>query len=350
MKCQQDPQKRTGHSLVRWVQKKANAALRQVRGAIRTSKTRKFWCSHQRRGRVSFEPNQIDPVRAVVVVEALEEVPLDRNMPLEIDSVPVSYLSLNDFLNILFELRTINDLILYLKARDSLCPEWQRTIGTEIPLFEFYVLYGGSPRKVNSLEDIIEELGRRKAEVSKLIEMRQASSLQARSIEQVSDSLSTRLESYEDGLDEVLACRFDPASNRHNYLLIQDELCDLVLDERRRLGAGLDNVVAGVKEKFSSKSMGYQAAHLDSKPDFLYVLSSTKGMPRNDVIKQCNALLQGGLAHYEKTRGVAVNYTQDRDGYEVVMVNSFKESPESRQLGKQLFSKLEMFDIPIERV
>ena len=55
LKCQQDPQTRTGHSLVRWVQKSSSTALRQVRGAIRTSKTREFWCSHQRRGRVPRE-------------------------------------------------------------------------------------------------------------------------------------------------------------------------------------------------------------------------------------------------------------------------------------------------------
>ena len=350
LKCQQDPQKRTGQSLARWVQKSTNTALRQARGAIRTAKTRKFWCSHQRRGRVYFEPNQIDPARAVIVVETLEDVLLNQDIPLEIDSVPVSYLSLNDFLNILLELRTINDLMLYLKARNSLSPELQRTIGTEKPFFEFYVLYGGSPRTVSSNQNMIEELGKRRVEVSRLIKLRQASNLQARLIEQVSDSLSTRLESYKEGLDEGLARRFDPAFNRHNYLLIQDELCDLVLDERRMLGTTLQNSIERVKESRSSTSMGYQVAHLDSKPDFLYVLSSTKDVSRNEVIKRCCALLQGGLAHYRKTRGLAVNYTQDRDGYDAVMVSSFRESPMSRTLGEQLYSNLKMFDVPVEKV
>ena len=262
MKCQQDPHKRTGHSLVRWVQKSASSALRQVRGGIRTSKTREFWCSHQRRGRVSFKANQIDPVRAVVIVETLEKVALNQDMALEIDSVPVSYLSVNDFLNILVELRTINDLILYLEARSSLYSELQRTVGTEKPFFEFYVLYGGSPREqpreVESLQDIVEENSEHKAEINKLIGIRAVSNLQAKSIEQLSDRLSTRLESYEEGLDEEFARRFDPVSSRRNYLLIQDELCDLVLDERRRLGSRLDGVVAKVKEDCSSTSMVYQ--------------------------------------------------------------------------------------------
>ena len=350
MKCQQDPEKRTGDKLARWVQKSAEAALRQVGGGIKTSKTREFWCSHQRRGRVSFKPNQIDPLRAVVIVETLEEVALSEDIPLEIDSVPVSYLSVNDFLNILIELRTINDLILYLEARGSICPRLQRTVGIEKHIFEFYVLHGGSPREVDSLQDILEETGEYKTEVKSLIGKRKTTNLQAESIEQLSDRLSTRLESYEDGLDEELTRLFDPASKRNNYLLIQDELCDLVLDERRKLGTSLSGAVEKVREDDSKESMVYQAAHLDSKPDFLYVLSSSKGLSRNEVIKRCSARIQGGLAYYGKARGLLVNYTQDRDGFETVLIHSFKETPESIRLGKEFFSNLKMFDIPIEKV
>ena len=350
MKCQQDPQQRTGRSLVRWVQKSANSALRQVRGGIKTSQTREIWCSHQRRGRVSFKANQIEPARAVIIVESLETVVLNQDMPLEIDSVPISYLSVNDFLNVLIEVRTINDLILYLESRNYLCPNLQRTVGIEKLFFDFYVLYAGSPREVESLQDIVEEITERKTEVKKLIAIRTASNLRARAIEQLSDRLSARLESYQDGLDEELALRFDPTANRQNYLLIQDELCDLVLDERRKLGVQLDAAIKMVREDCSSISMAYQASHLDSKPDLLYLFSSTKGLSRNEVIKRCLVLVQGGIAHYGKTRGLAVNYTQDRDCYETVMINSFKETSESRELGKQFFSNLKMFDIPIEKV
>ena len=143
---------------------------------------------------------------------------------------------------------------------------------------------------------------------------------------------------------------FDPASKRSNYLMIQDELCDLVLDERRKLGASLSGVVEQVKEDDSNASMVHQVAHLDSKPDFLYIFSSSKGLSRNEVIKRCCELLQGGLAYYGKTRGLAVNYTQDIENYETVMIDSFKETPQSMRLGKECFSNLKMSDIPIEKV
>lgn len=132
--------------------------------------------------------------------------------------------------------------------------------------------------------------------------------------------------------------------------MIQDELCDLVLDERRKLGASLSGAVEKVKKDASNASMVYQAAHLDSKPDFLYIFSSSKGFSRNEVIKRCCELLQGGLAHYGKTRGLAVNYTQDIENYEAVMIHAFKETPESMRLGKECFSNLKISEIPIEKV
>ena len=68
------------------------------------------------------------------------------------------------------------------------------------------------------------------------------------------------------------------------------------------------------------------------------------------MIQRCCGLLQGGLAYYGKTRGLAVNYTQDRDGYETVMINSFEETSESRRLGKEFFSNLKMSHFPIGKV
>ena len=73
-------------------------------------------------------------------------------------------------------------------------------------------------------------------------------------------------------------------------------------------------------------------------------------MPRSAVIKQCSALLQGGLTHYGKPRGLVVNYTQDRNGYETVMIHSFKATQDSMSMGGKFFSELKMFDIPIEKV
>ena len=243
MKCQQDPEKRTGDALVRWVRKSTKAGLRQLAGGIRTCRSREFWCSHPRRGRVSFEAGEIRPVRAVVVVETLEQVALDKDMPLEVDSVPVTYLSLDDLLNVVAELRTFNDLLLYLDARDSMGALLQRTLAVEKDIFAYYLFCGGCLRVADSLSEMREVIGQSEAEIKDLISVRQALNRQGRSIEELSDRLSKRLESHESGLSEELALLFDPSSERSGYLLMQDELCDLVLDERRKLGGLQDDLV-----------------------------------------------------------------------------------------------------------
>ena len=347
MKCQQDPEKRTGGALLRWVRKSARAGLKQVAGGIKTCRSRELWCRHPRRGRVSFKAGEVQPARAVVVVETLEEATLDEDMPLEVESVPVTYLSFNDFLNVVSELRTFNDLLLYLEARDSMGPRLQRTVAVEKDIFAYYVFRGGSMRGADLLLEVREEIGRGRAEVRDLISARRAQNLQGRSIEELCDRLSMRLESHESGLSEELALLFDSSLERSNYLLMQDELCDLVLDERRKLGGFLDDLVEKVIRDGSNEEMAYRACHLDSKPDFLYVFSCSAGLVREEVFRKCHELIQGGLSFYGKNRGMVANYTLDRDGYEVALVRSFEETAESRRLGIELFSRFRMFDVPI---
>ena len=243
MKCQQDPQHRTGPSLIRWVRKSAQAALRQVKGGIKTSRNHDFWCIHPRYGRISFSANEIVPIRAIVIVETMEEVILDTNMSLEIGSVPVSYLSVNEFLNLISDLRTIKDLNRYLRARSFLPLELQRTVSIDRSFFLFYVLHNGFPRYVGTDEDMTEELRRNSSEVGRRIVDLMESNRYAQSIEAMVNALAVRLETYKDGLNESLISGYDVDSDRRNYLRIQNEFCDLVLDERRKLGETLESAV-----------------------------------------------------------------------------------------------------------
>ena len=66
-----------------------------------------------------------------------------------------------------------------------------------------------------------------------------------------------------------------------------------------------------------------------------------KGSLGKEVFKWCLDILQGGLAYYEKTRGMAINYVQGRDSYEVLLIHSFKATPESKLVGNRHFAKAE---------
>ena len=123
LKCQEDPRTRTGDKLTKWINKKAKKALKQIKGGIRTCQTSGYCCEHPRRGKVFFRPKEIKITHAIVLVETLEVVRLADEFDLEIDAIPISYFSLNDFLNILDKFRTIKDIQRYLSERKSLSRE-----------------------------------------------------------------------------------------------------------------------------------------------------------------------------------------------------------------------------------
>lgn len=128
MKSQEDPSSRTKDKLRLWTIKNSTNALKQAKGALRTIADRDFWCQHSRRGRVDFKPNSIRVVHVVVLTEVFNDaVDLPKELPLLLGGVPVSYLSLNDFLNLINELRAFPDITAYLDARRTL-PENSRDI------------------------------------------------------------------------------------------------------------------------------------------------------------------------------------------------------------------------------
>jgi hypothetical protein len=62
-------------------------------------------------------------------------------------------------------------------------------------------------------------------------------------------------------------------------------------------------VIEKLKSSEKAEDMVYAARHMDSKPDFLYVLISSKGVTRLDLMARSNALLRGGMTAYGKARG-----------------------------------------------
>ena len=83
----------------------------------------------------------------IVLVEVFERVDLNAQadaLPLQYQGTPITYLSLNDFLNIAIELRTAPEVLAYLDARRALPHSDLRVVGDERTMFEFYLLEGGS--------------------------------------------------------------------------------------------------------------------------------------------------------------------------------------------------------------
>ncbi len=350
MKCQQDPKTRKEGKLNNWVNKSALNALKQVEGGIKTSLTRDYWCEHPRRGKVLFKPNEIKIVHAVVIVETLDIVKLSNEVPLEAKGVPVSYLSVNDFLNIIKELRTIKDIQQYLNKRMALPKDLQISLGIEKTIFGYYILNKGSFPSLLDSPHLVKDVEDNQRLINELILNKHKKDENTRIIEKISDELSKRLESYKEGIDKATFEGYDSQLDRKNYILMQNELCDLILDERRQIGSCFFEVMGNVKDNNDPQSMCYKSISLDSKPDFQYVLSASKGIERKEIIKRSEILIKAALAEYNKKRGMVISYNQDIDNFEIIFITKYKKTKNDIKSGKQFFAKLRMIDVAVDVV
>ncbi len=346
MKAQENPSARTGDQLERWTAKNATRALAQAQGALKTISRQPFWCQHSRRGRVDFAASSITVTHAVVITELLGEVvELSDDVPLSIRDTPVTFMSVNDFCNIIIELRTLPDITDYLSARDAILPaRTRRTIGAEIALYQYYVLNQDSFVGCCGYEDARIVAAARKADFEKYLRLKPEKHSYASIVECVADRLAERLENYAEGLDARTIADFDDPTNRRQYLLIQNELCNLRRFERDGLGMQFMHLMAKVKNNPESECMAYGAYYADQKPDFVYVLLCSKGIDRLTVIERTEILLRAGLAAYNKTSGMAI---ADRDGqnFEVRLVSQYSPGLVDKTLGEQYFARLKITDI-----
>lgn len=161
-------------------------------------------------------------------------------------------------------------------------------------------------------------------------------------VKYVSDALATRLKNFSEGLDAETIARFDPTDERRNYLLMQEELCDLRLIERTALGEQFLKVIDNV----NAENMTYASFHTDSKPDLVYVLVSARGIERATLLGRLTVLLRAAMAAYGKDRGLAI---ADRDGvgFEVQLIFGRSADSSDEVLGKAYFAKLRVSHVPI---
>lgn len=167
-KCKEDPTSRTPQKVELWAWKKARERWSQVRRAFTRPRDAPIWCDHPRLGRKELRGG-LPPIRhGVVALEVFQPVDLGpdgKGLPLDHDGVPISYLSLNDFLNLAVQLRSIPELIDYLSARRVLPDADLRRIGDEETLLNYYLLNDGSfleaDRYASLLEHVADELAHR---------------------------------------------------------------------------------------------------------------------------------------------------------------------------------------------
>lgn len=338
-KCQDDPTRRTVEQTDRWARKKAKEAVHQLRGALRTGTGRPIWCDHPRRGRVDF-PEGLPTIRhGLVLVEVFQPVDLgEEGIPLNFQGIPITYLSVNDFLNLALQLRTVPEVLEYLEARRALPFPSLRTIGDEKSFFGFYVLNDGSFQGCAGQADARVAVAARQEPLQQRLQQKWESDRYSSILEHVANELATQNPDYASGLSpEMLAC-FDPPGQRTNYLKLQEVLADL------------GRAFYSVNQKLSTQVQGLakRTMRLDSRPDWVFLFLSSRGLERPFVLEAGSLVMTTAMAYHQKTRCLLVI---DLDGQSyAVALRELRGQPTITDyaLGEKYFGHLQVTTIPIE--
>jgi hypothetical protein len=344
LKCQKEPGSFSAEKEATWVMKAATDAANQVGGAVRTIHDSSFWCEHPRRGRVQFARGELRATHGVVLVEAVKPARLSADIPLHLKGMPISYFAVNDFCNILQELRTIPEIEAYLDARRALPLDALRVIGQELSLYEYYLLNSESFSGCCGHDDARLVSAGRSDELHRALARKAEADRYAGLIERVADCLAERNAHYLDGIPEESQVHFDPSTEREGYLRMQVELCDLRLGARALLGRHFAGLIDKA-DKGERPAMAYAAVHLDSKPDLVYVFASGRGVSRAELLERGGILLEGAMAFYEKRRGMVV-VDRDSAGFEVSLLEVPSHSIAAFHAGERLYGRLRMDHIP----
>jgi len=345
-KCQEDPAARDETKTELWARKNAKGAARQLVGALRAG-PRLIWCDHPRRGRIEF-PAGLPPItHGIVLTEVFQPVDLNpdaADLPLSSEDVPITYLSVNDFLNLAVELRTVPELIAYLDARRGLPIPDQRRIGSEKSLYEFYLLEDGSLQGCAGISDAAVAVAAQEDRLMAAVARKKESDFYSGLFEHVADALATRAPDYAANLSPEWAGLFDEGPQRTNYFQLQEIIAGLRLRERAMLGKAFDETskaVAGKDEGFI-----YRAMHFDGR-DEVFVVGASRNIERADLYRKMEILMRSAMTAYGKTRCFIV-IDRDSAGYEVGLSRpGFSPTITDYELAEQFFARLKMTSGPV---
>ncbi len=105
------------------------------------------------------------------------------------------------------------------------------------------------------------------------------------------------------------------------------------------------------KRQATVASFMYKAAHVDSRPEWVYVLGSSAGLDPQELENRKYRLLIGAAAFFRKTNCLLII---DRNGasYEVGLISrpTPPSSPTERAVGDEFFGHLKMTDKPLSLI
>jgi hypothetical protein len=348
-KAQEDPTSRSIEKNELWVLKNIQDALKPICGSIRKPDDRPKWCDHPRRGRVDFAtlPRIIHGVALVETWHPVDLKQIADELPLEYLGVPLTYMSINDFLNIVWQLRTLPEVLEYLNARRELPTACLRVVGDELPFYELYMMNGGTLKGCFGHADARRAIETHDDLLREALDRSEGYKFYSSQIEHIADSLSQRDPNYADGLPPEAVALFDKDGERKNYLILQEVLTDMRLTERASIGRQFHTVAEAMVGKTSGLTMA--AIHCDGR-EWVFLFISSRGIPKSRLHDIATRLTRGALAHYQKKNCFVII---DRDGqhYDLKLSNpDFEPNADDIAIGEKHFGHLRMKTLDVSRL
>ena len=131
---------------------------------------------------------------------------------------------------------------------------------------------------------------------------------------------------------------------RGNYLKMQAVIANLGLRERSELGRAFDGVMQ--KPHWSRQEFTYAVMHMESRPDWVFVLGSCVGIAPSDLYEREHILMLAAMAFYRKTHCFRI-IDREKLSYEVGLRE--QESPPSSPPEIALGGDLRRYRLPATR-
>ena len=222
-----------------------------------------------------------------------------------------------------------------------------RRFGEEQVLLEYFLLcatFDTCRGHEHAAEVLAERAEERHDVLNRMVDYRAGSAY----LEYVINALATRSATCLDELSPRWAASFDPTESRSNYLRMQAVLSDLSLRERAELGENFEYVISALVDQ--AEGYVHNAVRLDSKPEWVFLFASSKGVSREEIFRRMEISMRGAMAYYGK-RHCMVVVDRDGEGYEVAVTRPdlvYVPTAGEIQYGERAFGRLRTASVVVD--
>ena len=325
--------------LKNWLAKKTLEGLRQAKGGINWLSKVQF-SGKDLWGEVrEFPRNSLNPLCGIVLLECSQQpfrtVEFTAQIPQA--TVPLHFLSLNDFLNVVHWLSSIWDVFNYFSKRADI-RQMFTGINQERPVVAFYTLRS---------MDLTGILAADKKELEKLRDFHQLHLLEnlpqyderqksAAHVNAIVHALHTRDPEMNDYCPVDLRVGVEPLERRSSYLKMAAMLNGLPMSNKVWIGKELEGYLVALRNSGRAGCFAFQRL----QSELIFVFACFSKLSRTERIRKAHEMLPAALYQYKVSEGLVIAFDADNSdtGYDLIWVRNYTDFTElDRKLGAFLF-------------